>query len=196
MTNIFKAFLVVLFVFADLVLSKYGCRQCKGTAVLKLSQYESIGNVASFFAENFNRCATGNDYLFDRVDKTDCQPECMRSDGPKCIQKGDPTLCLTYTYSLTIWRYCGNGGSVSLKRPTLCLIDLKGGPCQYLIDVQCTKSVNCQGNCDCKFCGCWMRDVVMRTLQFELQSVKIVLWKRFSKPIRIWEMDCRTFYSL
>lgn len=128
MPNILKAGVILISVCAALVLGTK-CRQCKGKQIIVFQKAMTEERATDFFRRSIYDCATGNDYSIDQIEQA----------GNK------------WTFSITVWRYCGTGGSNYVSRGTYCPL----GICALSDDrtLTCYKTVDCAGYCDKSECG-------------------------------------------
>lgn len=128
MINFFKSVVILLSSVATLVVGTK-CRQCKGKQVIAFNNDISEEHATDFFRSSIAPCATGNDYLIDTI-----------------TRNGN-----TWTFAVTVWRYCGAGGSNYLGIGAYCY----RGIC-VTSDVRvlsCFKTVKCDGHCDIALCN-------------------------------------------
>lgn len=112
------------------------CRQCNGLHKFLFTSYVTPDAAKSFLKASIGSCATGAELDIASYTTDVCQ--------------GD--ACKYYYFTINVWRYCGNGGSVIIKRKSHCI----AGVCnegEYL-GLTCTQSVVCHGDCNCAQCGC------------------------------------------
>lgn len=137
-------------------LSKNGCRACEGTQSLTFSAGITQEAATSFLVQSVLGCATGDEYQIDRIDRGGCQTDCLREGGvppdTQCAAEG-PQKCHIWLFNIKIWRYCGNGGLLTLRRGSYCD---KFSICSLTdtLTLTCHKSVECHTKCDCSKCGC------------------------------------------
>lgn len=119
-----------------LAVTPKSCRQCDGKYLVIFNSYVSEAQAREFIKTSLGGCATGNEYLLFNPGSNDCLG----------------TTCKDWFFDMKAWRYCGNGGSVTLKKDNhgigglMALKDYMG--------LTCTRSVECHGNCNCVQCGC------------------------------------------
>lgn len=145
-----KVAFILFTVFASHVASKDGCRQCTGFSTLSFTDYISEAQAWTFLKNSIGTCATGSDVEVTRSVPIDCKSSCAGEDN-LCIGPG-VLICRSWVFHLTVWRFCGNGGSVSLNKGSVC----DGQICattNYL-GMDCHKSVVCKSRCNCANCGC------------------------------------------
>lgn len=135
-----KALTILIFFFLEQATSLKSCRQCSGAERITFNTYVSYDQSLAFFRTSLGGCATGNDYLV------------LVSYFSDCMSHTGPPLCKYWVYVVKIWRYCGNGGRVSLDKGIHCSDNL----CAIYdnLSLSCTKSVECRGECTCAQCGC------------------------------------------
>lgn len=156
MNSVIQVVFFAICIFAGNAASQAPCRQCTGTHTVTFSAGISERLATSFIMDSLKNCATGGLINITKVDKYLCHTACGATSGKppnvKCTQPG--TLnCEKWVFSLTTWRYCGNGGSVVLNRGVFCDSKLICSLTDSL-SLTCTKSVVCGGECDCENCGC------------------------------------------
>lgn len=144
---ILKVFCLVLSVFIRRAVSRFSCRQCSGDVTVHFDGYVQPKDADDHFSKNFVPCQTGNAYQIKLTVRSDCQQDCLESRKGVCIQKGNPQLCQTAKYSVHVWRYCFNGGSVTVDKHQDCTYGEYSGPCHYQVNFVCTHSVKCKGSC-------------------------------------------------
>lgn len=151
----YQAILITFHFFAGHAMGLNGCRQCTGTKIIIFNNPVSEDQAMEFFKTSLGNCATGDDYDAYRGVAEGCQLPCVRPVvGPRttsCAQFG-PVRCPKWTFTLKMWRYCGNGGSVTLNKSDHC----SAGVCAISDNLRlvCTRSVRCLGDCNCAECGC------------------------------------------
>lgn len=133
-------FFLVLSLFIDLAVAKNPCRQCNADLVIHFKDHMSYSNVAKYVAGTLGKCATGAQYDMTKTFPSDCQII------------NNEQACRTWEIYYYVWRYCGNGGIVNLKRTGFC----SGDVCAIddRLYMKCVKSVQCAGTCNCSECGC------------------------------------------
>lgn len=139
MLNIIKVLVVLVSLFAGSLAGKNSCRQCVGNYNLQFPNYVSRAQATSFMKTSMGSCATGNDYNIVDVGPGDCAG-------------GNKNLCRVWVFNLRVWRYCGNGGSVDLKKTNHGIGSLVASLDE--LSLTCTQSVECRGSCNCAECGC------------------------------------------
>lgn len=127
---------VIGWLLAGFTVGRNGCRQCGGKQSIYFTRAAAPLEAYAFFQSSLGRCATGNQYQVDVIVPDDC----------------DSLLCKSYVFYLKIWRYCGNGGTVDLKRTDHCIAGLCAATDD--LNLSCRNSVDCKGTCNCAQCGC------------------------------------------
>lgn len=154
MTNIIKILLAFLSIFASLVAANNSCRQCSGYQHITFNNKVTEQQALSFFRSSLGSCATGNDYYLEKVQSSNCYypPATQYVGGKTDYTVYTAPTCLDWTFTVKIWRYCGNGGKVTLRRTQNCI----SGVCASInnLELVCYKSVQCRGTCNCAECGC------------------------------------------
>lgn len=122
------------------VTARNSCRQCYGKLSITFSKYVSLGVAEAYVKPALNGCATG-----DQFETTTVVHEGV------CMSYATYVACQKWTFTLRVWRYCGNGGKALKSRSTVCL---EGNFCASAsdLDMSCSKSVNCAAKCDMKDC--------------------------------------------
>lgn len=139
-----KSLLILVSILLIPAVARNGCRQCTGSKVLKFAQYVEKDEVVQYIIDSIKLCATGRDY---RV----MAPVADETESP-CSHDGFTTVCKNWKARVFAYRYCGNGGGVVMTKGQTCQGDL----CvtSDVLNMKCTKSVDCIGNCVCSECGC------------------------------------------
>lgn len=139
-----KVLFALVSFFGIVALARDGCRQCSGTRLIVFKDYTLQHDAMKFVKDSLTDCATGLDYKIDEVNPTDC---CVTAD---CTTPGNPSLCKSYEFTMTVWRYCGNGAQVVYFKPDKCV----GLTCSIKnrLSFTCTKSVECWNACDIEVC--------------------------------------------
>lgn len=151
-----ESMLVLVSLLVTLTLGKNGCRQCIGSQQIGFDYFNTRENALAFFRASLGNCATGSDYEIQSVEPSVCLRECASGSGgaqlSECTEYKD-TKCRAWLFKVKVWRYCGNGPSVSLKKGKYCI----GSKCVTgdTLELQCKNSVDCMAACNCKKCGCW-----------------------------------------
>lgn len=137
MLNIFKlAFVLASAALCLANLDPKSCRRCHGTFNVNLNLAVSKQDAVNYVVGTLGRCAT-NAEIDIGVPTT-----------PGCSPGG---ACKVWSFPVTAWRYCGNGGLVSLDKTNQC----NGGLCgNTTLRMGCDKSVVCHSDCNCVECGC------------------------------------------
>lgn len=121
------------------VVARNGCRQCFGEYSITFTYPVGRDVADNVVSPGVAGCATGDNW----------ETTAARSAGI-CLTTTGPTACTTWIYAINVWRYCGNGGSVSLSKPRVC------SPAGYCgvskLTMSCRKSVECIGKCEPKQC--------------------------------------------
>lgn len=142
-------------VFWGFVVARNGCRQCTGTHSIRFNGYANELQATSFLHATLGSCATGNDLESLVILATECTLPCIEAQySPtkrKCLKYG-PLACKAWEFDLTVWRYCGNGGAVSVTKGNH-NIDTWYVE-EDTLQLTCVKSVECRGTCHCNQCGC------------------------------------------
>lgn len=136
---IFEALLLVLSVFTELAASRNGCRRCGGGYQFLFNDYFDEARARDFLKGSLSFCATGSQFLVTGVQINNCVTPGSRQ-------------CKFWNFDLEVYRYCGNGSSVTVGRSSYCV----GTVCaraQYL-SLKCSESVDCKERCNCYDCGC------------------------------------------
>lgn len=147
--------LYCLLLWATFGVGHNSCRQCSGLSTIVFEQQQDEDFARNFFNTNFELCATGKDYQYEITAVSGCDKECnvYTTDNNKtyCLTYF-PRTCLKWTFSVKVWRYCGNGGAVNLRKGRHC----SQGGCAVSDDLNltCNRSVQCRGDCKCNLCGC------------------------------------------
>lgn len=155
MLNIPQILCVLIGLFATNAIGANSCRLCTGHQIMVFDHQVGQDAVAAFFKTSIGNCFTGNDYQLELIETQDCLNPCLmiEQDGnvKKCIKYGDK-ICRQWKFILKVWRYCGNGGAVTLHRTNLC----SNGLCAPTVnlDLTCNASVQCRSTCNCAQCGC------------------------------------------
>lgn len=155
----FNALLILVLLFAGGVVSRNGCRQCTGRRFLRFDNFLTVEQATAAFKASIGQCATGNEFETLVIDQLDCQQPCLRwskmpceCGPPVCLQYTGIKTCKAWLFYVKAWRYCGNGSVVDFDKGRQCF----GGQCvshdKYALS--CNQSVDCNGTCDCKQCGC------------------------------------------
>lgn len=153
----FHILLALLHISVGLAASHNSCRQCMGNQAITFKTRVSQDSATSFFKASLGSCATGNDYYVQLVEPSDCLIPCVveaiDNNKRRYCQKFGEKVCLTYKFNIRVWRYCGNGGSVTLNKGAHCSIQ---GFCvaSDSLSLSCNRSVQCRGDCTCSNCGC------------------------------------------
>lgn len=145
MFTLLKIALILTSCLAGIVESGKSCRQCTGTLRIVFSDYVSLEVAKTFIQRNLDNCVTRAAYLVDSV-------VAVYTNEFTCYAANKYLACTEWTYKITAWRYCGNGGSVALKRGQHCIDRICVN--QDDLNLTCTRSVECKGDCDCSKCGC------------------------------------------
>lgn len=129
-----------------------GCRQCTGTLNIVFTDYVDENLATAFFRSQFGDCATGGQYDIKKVDRSDCQPSCVHAKGYPPVCHGDPGSCKLFTFTLKVWRYCGEKKSIALDKESHCFL----GVCSLKnsLRLTCGMDVRCATFCQCSNCGC------------------------------------------
>lgn len=122
------------------VLAHNGCRQCTGEQLITFKDYVTLNEVRMYLKGTLNECATGGQYEIDDAFSI------------YCLEGGSEYTCKDWNIGLKVWRYCGNGSKVRLRQNNLCIANICVELDNLILD--CTKSVECHGKCDCRQCGC------------------------------------------
>lgn len=140
MLQIFRLAFVCLSLIFGTAVARNGCRQCTGSIKLNFKNYVSLYELSTYLDGSLGRCATGKQY-----DRT-----LIAEYG--CMTANYEVICKNWNIGLKVWRYCGNGGKVSLRQDNVCV----GNICVSLdqLELKCSKSVDCKETCDCDLCGC------------------------------------------
>lgn len=140
MLNVVKAIFVLVSIFAGLAVSipHNSCRQCFGVYGATFNKAVNQAQALAFLKTSMGDCSTGKEYDFNFSQNTGCQD---RSANPACY---------AWEFKVNLWRYCGNGAVVILDKKNHCI----GGLCANTegLNVQCSKSVECHGNCNVVQC--------------------------------------------
>lgn len=133
--------LIVLVLLGRQVRAINGCRQCTGLKKMKFVDYLEHPEAVYLAVTSLKGCATGNVFVFKNV-------QAIKTSG--CTFDGDS--CKEWWFDMDIWRYCGNGKKVLLNKGYYCIANF----CVETdnMELTCTKSVKCDGDCNCKDCGC------------------------------------------
>lgn len=169
MTDFCKSFFILVLFLVSFGYGRNGCRQCTGEKAVTIMDYVTEAQALLYVRASFGNCATGNEYEFTGSVHNNCETRCLknpRNPSAPCSYPKEP-LCKNWVFSMTIWRYCGNGGEVYLRKVDQGSFDPRvhrprpnypcfNGLCAYQDDLhlECTKSVDCHGKCDCPACVC------------------------------------------
>lgn len=148
----FTKLLVVLTTLLAVRAGKNSCRQCVGSQSLLFNAYTHPIDALNLFESSLGSCATGKDYEVTSVVEDNCTEPCLDPVPYRECRNRAPKVCKKYTFNLKVWRYCGNGGSVSLRKTNHC----SAGVCSAsdYLSLTCYQSVECRGDCNCAQCGC------------------------------------------
>lgn len=155
MLNVFKALFIFTGLIAIAAAGHNSCRQCKGAQTITLNTRVGNAQALAFFKASIGNCATGGDLEVTSALGSDCEVPCATNrEMPHttyCVLWA-PRVCRIWTINVKVWRYCGNGGLVNLKKANHC----SGGLCASSdnLSLTCWKSVECRGDCNCGSCGC------------------------------------------
>lgn len=140
MLNIFNVAVLLISLLAGQSLARNGCRVCAGEHQLTFSAPVAQDLAISFARNSASGCATGGDYQVGTV------------DGGNCVTIAGRQSCKQWLIEVVVGSYCGNGGLVTLSRPSHC----SNNVCSIAdtLTMGCERSVACKGNCVCKQCGC------------------------------------------
>lgn len=137
MFNIFK--LASLLVSVALCLASFSdpksCRRCSGTYEIVLERAVSKIEAKNYVIGTLKACATGSE--MDLGEPT--TPGCSLG------------ICASWSWPITTWRWCGNGGLVSFNQARACTTSICGAT---HLKTSCNKSVVCHTTCYCNQCGC------------------------------------------
>lgn len=105
---------------------------------LWLKDHYNYDEITSYLQFTLGKCATGSQYVITGFTSSDCS----YVDGQRA--------CSQWTLDVKTWRYCGNGGRVSLNRKDICISFV----CTDIekLDLRCYKSVECVGTCEMDQC--------------------------------------------
>lgn len=146
----------VLALLLNLTSGKNSCRQCTGVMNYEFNNFISVDDALEFLKTSIGDCTTGQilDLTTAHAGPADCQYRCRPGEtGPQCLEPGATIAkCKYWYFNLTVYRYCGNGGSVKLEKGEHCAAGLCA--IKESLTLTCTKSVGCVGNCNCAQCGC------------------------------------------
>lgn len=133
---------VLLSFLTTVVSGKNSCRKCSGTQVLDFAVKVDADEATLFGIESLKECATGGDFTVNFAEPVELVYPCA---------VGYPQTCRVWRLHLTIWRYCGNGGSVALYKGHAC----HGWVCVLtdFLNLLCYESVECRGECESDKCG-------------------------------------------
>lgn len=138
MLSFFKIALVFISLYATVNAGAKSCRQCTGTQYIDFKTYVTLEDVAEYLDKSLGPCATGMEFGVTGYYNTasTCLPNTQK--------------CKSWHVGLNVWRYCGNGGTVSKSRPGFC----NGGICAFNdnLNLKCTQSVECHSGCDLPNC--------------------------------------------
>lgn len=141
--------LLLILVGGRIVLGRNGCRQCTGYEDFNFEMSINRDTAETFFEKHFTLCATGHDYNIIGTLSDNCD-RCY-GDVTYC-EKSRNRFCKRWIFNVEVWRYCGNGKRAYIDRGAHCSF----GQCltANLVEMLCYHSVECKGDCVCKFCGC------------------------------------------
>lgn len=124
---------------AGIAKAKHSCRQCSGRHTIRFNTFVGHDAAAAFSANSLSNCATGKELN-------------VKGFLPGMCKYQDTSSCLEWNFDYDVYRYCGNGGLVSLKKTEECF----DKTCSVSEDITftCVKSVRCATTCFCKMCGC------------------------------------------
>lgn len=133
------ALVVLSHVARSVMAGKKSCRQCSGLLELKFDSYASEALARDATRRFISACATGNQFEITGVN----------TEG---LCGGlDTIICKHWVIKLTIWRYCGNGGTVlKAKQGTPKVLTCDGNvacTANSVLTMSCHKSVECAGDC-------------------------------------------------
>lgn len=131
---------VLFSLFSGVAIARNGCRQCHGNQVVLFTDYMSYEDFRNYVTGTVGLCATGDQYSMDQISSSNC------------ISKGGVSACKEWRASYQVWRYCGNGGKLDLRRVGICVGNVCGVDDQ--LSMSCVKSVDCASKCHCILCGC------------------------------------------
>lgn len=136
--------------YAALGSCRNSCRQCQGVQRLSFDYYTREDVATNFWKASIGNCATGAE--LDVIGKlnTDCRGYCVEWSDDECVKFID--ICKNWFFTLKIWRYCGNGGSVNMNKGKHCINNICAT--QDNFSFSCSHSVDCHGDCHCDQCGC------------------------------------------
>lgn len=137
MLHIFKlAFILAFAAFCFASIQPKSCRRCSGAYDTKLNRASLYDDAKKFVMATLNVCATGGEIALGVPTKLGCNAA---------------SLCTNWSWPITTWRWCGNGGKVSFDRPETCNGTLCGAA---NLQTTCNKSVVCHSECRCIDCAC------------------------------------------
>lgn len=118
------------------VFARNGCRQCSGIFLKVFASAVTEGQARDYLKSKLSNCATGDQYAVTKVVQNTCTGN----------------TCKVWNLSIDVYRYCGNGPTVGYSLNPYC----KFGKCFYgeVLQLQCTKSVDCAATCHCEQCHC------------------------------------------
>lgn len=101
MTGLLVLFLVSYALTAD------NCRACSGFQKIYFFDRLTSDQATAFFKSNFG----GKDFTITKTAPEDCEVACLDTDERSCIEDKDiHQVCQTFTFSIDVNRYCGDGG--------------------------------------------------------------------------------------
>lgn len=126
---------------AGSTLARNGCRQCLGVQTIVFQDKVNYDVAVGILAKTIDDCATGNQYHIDGY----------ANDELNCGLAGGRLMCKVWRLNITVWRYCGNGGSVNRN---LANETFNGTYCiKNSLVLTCDKSVNCANKCYANDCS-------------------------------------------
>lgn len=150
MLDVFTYISLLLSLLAGVAATKNSCRQCLGQQHLTFDHYVPIQVAEAYWKASIGTCATGGEHEVRASLSTDCIKPCIQFVGGKCVRWSYE--CKNWDFTLKIWRYCGNGGSVELRKANHCADSIC--TTEDHLTLACSPSVECHGNCRCSECGC------------------------------------------
>lgn len=127
------------------------CRACSGEYKVYFFDRILQDQATDFFKSVIPACATGNDYKINKTVAEDCKDSCLVRDYQRCLSGRGKQVCNTYTFSIDVYRYCGNGGKVIRDNQSE-VTALGFRSTRQVLQLGCYRSVQCGGDCDKATC--------------------------------------------